>query len=517
MSARQLSSFERLFRSPDLRAAVLTSEVTLSDSGLRSLVWRHFLGALPLPTSSWEQTAAEASAAYGALRNEHCEEPGEAADGLDLEISNPLSTHKASPWSTFFEATELREQIDKDLMRLHPDNDFFAQQAVREQMLRILIIWSKLHPSVSYRQGMHELLAPLLLFISRDAAEAAAAGPADAASAASGEDDVALRHLLREEDVEAAAYSSFCGLMRAVGPWFEPAPAPQPQPELGGGLMPSVGAAEPPMSALLRKCVHIQEVVLRRFDPPLQRRLAELEVEPQLYLLRWLRLLFGREFHLDDASVLWDAIFASGLDSGGETFVLVDYVAVSMLVYIRSDILARDYNAALRRLLKFPPLESIDALVARALQLRSLHAQAEPAAEVPRQPLGRATAPPLGRAAAPPGGSSDAPAKRAVAPATALPASQLRQAETALEQTASAAATLSMRMEAPLQLLTTRVLGFARAERGHAEAEGAGGGEREPSEATPKALIRALAELRAVQQVLLEANASRSPSPDCKR
>ena len=52
--------------------------------------------------------------------------------------------------------------------------------------------------------------------------------------------------------------------------------------------------------------------MLRRVDAPLQRRLAELGIEPQLYLLRWLRLLFGREFHLVDSCVLWDAIFAFG-------------------------------------------------------------------------------------------------------------------------------------------------------------------------------------------------------------
>ena len=36
------------------------------------------------------------------------------------------------------------------------------------------------------------------------------------------------------------------------------------------------------------------------------------QVQPQLYLLRWLRLLFGREFHLSDSMLVWDAIFAYG-------------------------------------------------------------------------------------------------------------------------------------------------------------------------------------------------------------
>ena len=33
-------------------------------------------------------------------------------------------------------------------------------------------------------------------------------------------------------------------------------------------------------------------------------------IEPQLYALRWLRLLMGREFELEDLLQLWDALFA---------------------------------------------------------------------------------------------------------------------------------------------------------------------------------------------------------------
>ena len=46
--------------------------------------------------------------------------------------------------------------------------------------------------------------------------------------------------------------------------------------------------------------------------PQLYAALTEKEVQPQLYLLRWLRLLFGREFHLSDSMLVWDALFAYG-------------------------------------------------------------------------------------------------------------------------------------------------------------------------------------------------------------
>jgi TBC1 domain family protein 5 len=45
---------------------------------------------------------------------------------------------------------------------------------------------------------------------------------------------------------------------------------------------------------------------------------------------RWLRLLFGREFPLQDLLVLWDVIFADD-----ENFELVNYVVVAMLMAIR--------------------------------------------------------------------------------------------------------------------------------------------------------------------------------------
>lgn len=45
---------------------------------------------------------------------------------------------------------------------------------------------------------------------------------------------------------------------------------------------------------------------------------------------RWIRLLFGREFPLQDLLVVWDALFADGL-----SLSLVDYIFIAMLLYIR--------------------------------------------------------------------------------------------------------------------------------------------------------------------------------------
>ena len=152
------------------------------------------------------------------------------------------------------------------------------------------------------------------MVLTLEAEEAAAA--AAAGEAGGGDDEAAaLRPLLDQQHVEADAFSLFSQLMTHVAPWFESGPARRPgQPEV--------------ISPLVAKRRHIGDDLLRAADPEIHARLAQLQVEPQLFLLRWLRLLFGREFHLDDVLMVWDALFAYG-----RGLVLVDHLSVAMVMY----------------------------------------------------------------------------------------------------------------------------------------------------------------------------------------
>ena len=70
-------------------------------------------------------------------------------------------------------------------------------------------------------------------------------------------------------------------------------------------------------------------------DPELAAHLCALDLEPHMYLLRWLRLLFAREFCIDKLFLLWDAIFALTPDD----FEFCDYIALAMLWNSRENIL----------------------------------------------------------------------------------------------------------------------------------------------------------------------------------
>jgi hypothetical protein len=59
---------------------------------------------------------------------------------------------------------------------------------------------------------------------------------------------------------------------------------------------------------------------------------------------RWLKCIFNREFHPRDVFILWDAILANDQIQTnnnliGEEYplILIDYIAVAMINYIRED------------------------------------------------------------------------------------------------------------------------------------------------------------------------------------
>jgi len=252
-------------------------------------------------------------------------------------------------------------------------------------------------------------------------------------------------------------------------------------------------------------------------------------VPPQLYLLRWLRLLFGREFHFEDAKVVWDAIFAHG-----KALQLADFVAVAMLMrvlsqpraalpearprtvapdrYVRASLLQLEHPAVLKRLLKFPPVEDVHFLVERALQLcrrvteppsqpsPALPQEPPPPPPPPHQPPTSASPPPLAAAALL---AAPEPAPAAV-PGTRRPAGLGVAGEDRAGHSAGAerhpntgalacvpCEQLAGQMEGALQLLAVHLHGARDSGLQRADAD--------------DELLHALAELQAVQTLLREA------------
>ncbi|GAA5902723.1 hypothetical protein JCM8208_007049 [Rhodotorula glutinis] len=425
-----LNEWQRYFADPLLSLAALKADAeqgVLHDKrGLRSLSWRYFLGLLPAPTPSpttptsrepYELTLAQSRTAYTALRERYLRSPDGrwVADGPgdapatagkgqarveDLKVNNPLGLDDGNPWQEWFADLETRSEIRKDVLRTFPEIDYFRSAETQDRMTDLLFIWCKLAPEVGYRQGMHELLAPLLWFVDYDSLPMP---DVRAGQGVAGGDNELAHLVLAREWVEHDTWALFAAVMQSAKVFYDHTPSVTLTPRSSSAFHAPAHGLSQSSSALVQPVValssHLQSL-LSTVDPPLARAFTALQVEPQLYAIRWFRLLFSREFPLPATLTLWDALLATD----GTSLRLVTHIALALLLRAR-DALVRaaadgDYGTFVQLLLRYPACadgEYATALLVRqALHLRD-NCSPESARHVRREnaALGRAIGEPL--------------------------------------------------------------------------------------------------------------------------
>ncbi|KAJ3037501.1 TBC1 domain, member 5 [Rhizophlyctis rosea] len=352
-----------------VKARGITGSITNRD--LRSLYWKIYLEYLPFSTDAWPLILAKERQGYEDLKKKYIFDPNKASEAAnDWTTNNPLSLSEDSPWTQYFKDQELQKIIRQDVERTFPDQPMFRLPEIQDVMTDILFVWCKLNPDISYRQGMHELLAVVLFVVEFD--------KLDPTTDPSGLDPVA-QAVFEAKFVEHDSAVLFYRIMRATKPWFE-VPQDAAVSRVPRGVRGSkyqenrdtVEAVKPvPIVALCRR---VQNEYLRVLDFELHQNLNKHGIEPQLYGLRWLRTLFGREFPIPELFSLWDGIFAEDPNLG-----LAEWVCVALLMFLRKDLVGNDYAMTMHRLMKFPPMDQLGTTVpnfidsARGLRQRYAH------------------------------------------------------------------------------------------------------------------------------------------------
>ncbi|XP_042636256.1 TBC1 domain family member 5 [Orycteropus afer afer] len=354
--------WEELFVNSNYLATIRLKGINgqLRSSRFRSICWKLFLCVLPQDKSQWISRIKELRAWYSSVKEIHITNPRKVVGQQDLMINNPLSQDEGSLWNKFFQDKELRSMIEQDVKRTFPEMQFFQQENVRKILTDVLFCYARENEQLLYKQGMHELLAPIVFILHCD-------HQAFLHASESAQPSEEMKTLLNPEFLEHDAYAMFSQLMETAEPWFStfehdgqkgketlmtPIPFARPQ-DLG------------PTIAIVTKVNQIQDHLLKKHDIELYMHLNRLEIAPQIYGLRWVRLLFGREFPLQDLLVVWDALFADGL-----SLSLVDYIFIAMLLYIRDALISSNYQTCLGLLMHYPPIGDVHSLILKALFLR---------------------------------------------------------------------------------------------------------------------------------------------------
>jgi hypothetical protein len=94
-------------------------------------------------------------------RHTNCQEHKEQEHKGQKVTDHPLSLHKDSMWNQSIQHQELWDTIQKDIDRLC----FDLKQTTKVVIHNVLFVWSRMNPHISYRQGMHEIVAILYLVV----------------------------------------------------------------------------------------------------------------------------------------------------------------------------------------------------------------------------------------------------------------------------------------------------------------------------------------------------------------
>ena len=147
-----------------------------------------------------------------------------------------------------------------------PENLYFREPSTQSILLDVLFIFCKLNADTGYRQGMHEILAPILWVVSRDGIES---GSLDGDKT---KDDELYQAMLDLQYIEHDTFTLFCIVMQSVKSSYELG--------IGGQQVSNLSN-----SPIVDRSKRIHEIYLRKVDPELTDHLNAIEILPQIFLM----------------------------------------------------------------------------------------------------------------------------------------------------------------------------------------------------------------------------------------
>ncbi|XP_063824461.1 TBC1 domain family member 5 [Ostrinia nubilalis] len=292
----------------DIISRYVTSSLQQRLARPRSLGWAIMPHALPSAQGDIVSSITTHRNYYNDLKAKLSMDP-RAVIGDD-----PLSQDDESVWKQHFCDNELKAIIMQDVVRTFPDELYFRDQDVQDMMVRILFFWARSHAHVGYRQGMHEILAPVLFELFQDRRFA----PRDVC-------DV-LKCFLDDDYLEHDSYMLFNAVMKGLERFYSTGDV---VPSKSGRLPTSKVVHNP--NEVVRYLDKVKEEFLVPLDHELAAHLHECNITMELFGIRWLRLLFGREFPRGELAHLWGFLFADG-----PALPHLHFVVLAMLISIRT-------------------------------------------------------------------------------------------------------------------------------------------------------------------------------------
>ena len=349
------------------------TEGQLDKEKLRPMAWKIFLGVLPNTTSlrEWVEIIANQREEFKKKIKKFCK--------IKKFIGDPLGggTKKKKAADSSYEDNDIKNLINKDLDRTHQEIDLFLQNKIRNILANVLYIWSKENSDVSYKQGMHELLAILFLVFYPYYFPSTRKPKSTKDDIIEFLKDIELYKediyifFHDEDEIQSDLFFAFEALMKkGMANLFNQLVLQKDDPgyklyEIFPQMWKDDSDQDKP-TYIYRRCSLLVKEKLKSLDNDLYSHFKRVDLNLVPILQRYLRCIFCIEFKLDDVYTIWDIVFHNDyVNESTErySFIFMEYICIAMIFKIRDTLKDADQNECYSTLFKYPEVSDIMELI----------------------------------------------------------------------------------------------------------------------------------------------------------
>ena len=287
---------------------------------------------------------------------------------------DPLGNNENSEWKVFFEETEVKKILNLDIIRTFPDKNLFKEKYILNILTNTLVMWSLDNSKLSYRQGMNEICAIIIISLYPYY---------NIKEKYNLIDEKKLNELLENPEknykelykynynnitFEFDIYELFFLLMKnGVKTLYETIeskdqdkyinPDAYKKYELFQFKVDNENEAEIKTNKLIQRCDDIIKKKLKYIDGELYNHFVVIDLNCSIFLQKWLKCLFTREFKINEVILLWDCIIIFG-----NNLEFIDFITISILISMRKDLLKQNQDDCFQTIFNFDKNNQINIL-----------------------------------------------------------------------------------------------------------------------------------------------------------
>lgn len=361
----------------------LTSIGELGENNLRGIAWKIFMGVLPgNELDKWVENLSYLRTEYKILSDKIQKEQNyfeDAKKEKNIKSSNSIGKllkKHSSLYNPFHHEKETKELIDLDLKRTFQELSLFHDEKIKKRLSQILFLWNKENSEPGYQQGMNDILSIIFLSLypyyfpneNKNNIESLVKSNDKNKIINNAEDIYLFFH--DEDELNSDLFICFNHVMKkGVKSFYDyEFESHEKQTEyfkkhlLFKNIynLEKEGELDCPLNL---RCKMIINEKLKVIDKELFEHFNKIDLDCTIFLQRWLKCLFNREFELKDVLIIWDAVLATPCFQKGYNLFKIDMIVLSMILRKRNILLLCDQNQCFMLMLQYPRIENILELI----------------------------------------------------------------------------------------------------------------------------------------------------------